>query len=76
MQTGIQHYVDRINQGDVAPAIDRVGNTITDGHHRYIAGKIAGELPKSKPGVMTSSKKSRLKPILEVNVDPVDWGNR
>jgi hypothetical protein len=70
----IQRYVDKLLAGDVAPAISKVGNAITDGHHRYIAGKILGRAPEIKPGVMTSAKEGRMRAISEVLIDPEDWG--
>jgi hypothetical protein len=39
------------------------GNVITDGHHRYIAGKIKGESPGVDGGVLTPAKAAKVKPI-------------
>ena len=72
----VQRYVDKINNGDIAPSIGKVGDAVTDGHHRYVAGKVAGKLPSTKPGVMTSAKEAKIQPMSDIKIDPVDWGNR
>lgn len=52
------------------------GNVIVDGNHRYIAAKIMALEPSVVPGVLSSSKLGQTKPVVDVKIDPVDWGNR
>jgi hypothetical protein len=72
----VQRYVDRLLNGDVAPPIKMDGNIIVDGNHRYIAAKILGRTPEVTPGTLPPNKVGQTRPISEVIVDPVDWGNR
>ncbi|WP_063545307.1 hemagglutinin repeat-containing protein [Pseudomonas putida] len=72
----VQRYVDRILKGDVAPAIKMDGNVIVDGNHRYIAAKILGRNPDVTPGALSPNKVGQTKPVSELKVDQVDWGNR
>lgn len=72
----VQRYVDRLLKGDVAPAIKMDGNVIVDGNHRYIAAKILGRNPDVTPGALSPNKVGQTKPVSELKVDQVDWGNR
>ncbi|QQZ42325.1 filamentous hemagglutinin N-terminal domain-containing protein [Pseudomonas sp. SK3(2021)] len=72
----VQRYVDRLLKGDVAPPIKMDGNIIVDGNHRYIAAKILGRKPEVAPGTLPPSKAGQTRPVLDVKIDPVDWGNR
>ncbi|MEE4860972.1 filamentous hemagglutinin N-terminal domain-containing protein [Pseudomonas alliivorans] len=72
----VQRYVDRLLKGDVAPPIKMDGNIIVDGNHRYIAAKILGRSPEVAPGTLSPSKVGQTKPVSDVKIDPVDWGNR
>ncbi|VTS50802.1 Possible hemagglutinin (DUF637) [Streptococcus dysgalactiae subsp. equisimilis] len=72
----VQRYVDRLLKGDVAPAIKMDGNVIVDGNHRYIAAKILGRNPDVTPGALPPNKVGQTKPVSELKVDQVDWGNR
>lgn len=72
----IQRYVDRLLKGDVAPPIKMDGNVIVDGNHRYIAAKILGRSPEVAPGTLSPSKAGETKPVSDVKIDLVDWGNR
>jgi filamentous hemagglutinin len=72
----VQRYVDRLLKGDVAPPIKMDGNIIVDGNHRYIAAKILGRSPEVAPGTLSPSKAGQTKPVSDVKIDPVDWGNR
>ncbi|MEG7360781.1 filamentous hemagglutinin N-terminal domain-containing protein [Pseudomonas citronellolis] len=72
----IQRYVDRLLAGEVAPAIKMDGNVIVDGNHRYIAAKILGREPAVTPGVLSSSKANQVKPVGDIKIDLVDWGNK
>ncbi|SFW24947.1 filamentous hemagglutinin family N-terminal domain-containing protein [Pseudomonas sp. NFACC19-2] len=72
----VQRYVDRLLKGDIAPAIKMDGNVIVDGNHRYIAAKILGRNPDVTPGALPPNKVGQTKPVSELKVDEVDWGNR
>ncbi|WP_152227734.1 DUF637 domain-containing protein [Pseudomonas sp. SCB32] len=72
----VQRYVDRLLAGEVAPAIKMDGNVIVDGNHRYIAAKILGREPDVVPGTLSPSKVDRTKPVVELKIDPTDWGNK
>jgi filamentous hemagglutinin len=72
----VQRYVDRLLKGDVAPAIKMDGDVIVDGNHRYIAAKILGRNPDVTPGTLPPNKVGQTKPVSELKVDEVDWGNR
>ncbi len=72
----IQRYVDRLLAGDIAPPIKMDGNVIVDGNHRYIAAKILGMDPDVVPGALPPNKTDRIKPISDISIDPVDWGNK
>ncbi|WP_232910572.1 filamentous hemagglutinin N-terminal domain-containing protein [Pseudomonas paralactis] len=72
----IQRYVDRLLKGDVAPPISMDGKVIVEGNHRYIAAKILGRTPDVNPGTLPPNKAGLTKPMSEVKVDPVDWGNK
>ncbi|WP_263263107.1 filamentous hemagglutinin N-terminal domain-containing protein [Pseudomonas sp. RIT-PI-S] len=72
----VQRYVDRLLNGDVAPAIKMDGNVIIDGNHRYIAAKILGRVPDVTIGVLSPSKVGQTKPVSSLNVDEFDWGNK
>ncbi|SDI78307.1 hypothetical protein, partial [Pseudomonas panipatensis] len=72
----VQRYVDRLLAGEVAPAIKMDGNVIIDGNHRYIAAKILGREPDVVPGILSPSKVDRTKPVIELKIDPADWGNK
>lgn len=52
------------------------GNVIIDGNHRYIAAKILGRNPEVAPGILSSSKVSQTRPVSDVKVDLIDWGNQ
>ncbi|WP_232915293.1 hypothetical protein [Pseudomonas viridiflava] len=72
----VQRYVDRLLKGDVAPPINMDGDIIVDGSHRYIAAKILGRSPEVAPGTLSTSKAGQTKPVSDVKIDPLDWGNR
>lgn len=61
----VRKYYDQLSTSK-SPSIKMDGNVITDGHHRYIAGKIKGQLPDVDGGVLTSAKKTKVKPISEI----------
>ncbi|WP_232002927.1 hypothetical protein [Pseudomonas cerasi] len=72
----VQRYVDRLLNGDVAPAIKMDGNVIADGNHRYIAVKILGRNPDVTPWALSPNKVGQTKPVSELKVGKVGWGNR
>ncbi|HFQ2175816.1 TPA: DUF637 domain-containing protein, partial [Pseudomonas aeruginosa] len=72
----VQRYVDRLLRGDVAPAIKMDGNVIVDGNHRYIAAKILGRNLDVTPGSLSPNKVHQTKPVSELKIDQVDWGNK
>ncbi|WP_264974928.1 DUF637 domain-containing protein, partial [Pseudomonas aeruginosa] len=72
----VQRYVDRLLKGDVAPAIKMDGNVIVDGNHRYIAAKILGRNLDVTPGSLSPNKVHQTKPVSELKIDQVDWGNK
>jgi hypothetical protein len=41
----VQQYVNKLLNGEVAPAIKVDGQLIVEGNHRYIAGRIVGQPP-------------------------------
>ncbi len=63
----VQKYYDKLSDSP-APNIKMDGNVITDGHHRYIAGKIQGELPGVDGGVLTPAKAAKVKPISGIKI--------
>ena len=71
----IQRYVDKLINGHTPPPIKIDGNIIIDGNHRYIAGKVLGKKPSTTPGTLSESDRSRVKPMSEILIDTVDWGN-
>lgn len=52
------------------------GDVIVDGNHRYIAAKILGRNPDVTPRALSPNKVGQTKPVSELKVDEVDWGNR
>jgi hypothetical protein len=72
----IQRYVNRLRAGEEPPPIEVEGNTILDGHHRYIAGRICKKVTPTKPGTSPLSR-----PVVpgewdKIKIDPNDWGNK
>jgi hypothetical protein len=49
----VQEYYDQLSTSK-SPSIKKDGDVITEGYHRYIAGKIKGQLPDVDGGVLTS----------------------
>ncbi|PRA34080.1 two-partner secretion domain-containing protein [Pseudomonas poae] len=72
----IQRYVDRLLKGDVAPPIKMEGNVIIDGNHRYIAAKVLGLKPEVAQAILPPSKAGQIRPVSDIKIDPVDWGNK
>ncbi|PRQ09355.1 SpvB/TcaC N-terminal domain-containing protein [Enhygromyxa salina] len=73
----IRAYVDRLAAGDVAPAISVSGGVITEGHHRYIAGRLFGSEPAQRAGTRVANQATKPAVAWEnVILDMADWGNR
>ena len=71
----IQRYVDKLINGHTPPPIKIDGNIIIDGNHHYIAGKVLGKKLFATSGTLSESDRSRIKPMSEILIDTVDWGN-
>jgi hypothetical protein len=70
----IERYVTDMVNGDKFPPIKVDGNVIVDGHHRYIAAKVAGKSIDVVPGNLPSfKKKMQSKPLTELFFDTVDF---
>ncbi len=69
----VERYVRMLEAGSTAPAIRVVDDVIVEGNHRYVAGRLVGEVPEQVPGVLSSSQLSRVVPIQKTKVSPVDW---
>ena len=67
----VQNYVDRLLNGELAPAIKVDGNIIVDGNQRYIAARILGQEPSvqswvgGRPGDVVSWS--------DLPIDLVSW---
>ncbi|WP_248595858.1 RHS repeat-associated core domain-containing protein [Budvicia aquatica] len=72
----IQRYYDRLQSGEVPPAISMDGNVITEGNHRYVVGKIFGKMPEVKPGVLPQFKLEFKKLVGKLKVSPNDWDKK
>lgn len=58
-----------------APPIKVNNGVIVDGNHRFVAGEITGFPPEQVPGVVPNSMISEIKPVQEMKVNPIDYGN-
>jgi filamentous hemagglutinin len=47
---------------------------IVEGNHRYIAAKVVGKTVEVQPWRAPAGKVT--KPISDIKIDPVDWGNK
>jgi len=70
----IQRFVERLRAGEGPPSIKVDGRAIVDGHHRFIAGRVAGNPPPVRPGTLPRSQQPR--GWNDVLIDLVDWGNQ
>ncbi|EGO64342.1 hypothetical protein, partial [Acetonema longum] len=70
----IQRYVIRLEGGEVAPPIRVDNGIIVDGNHRYIAGRIFGQEPLQTS--WSGGKTDRIINWGELEIDPLDWGNK
>ena len=68
----IDAYIKRAQNGEVPPPIVLEGNVIIDGHHRYIAGRLAGtEVPTvQRSGLPSLNGPRRPVPWDKVHVNP------
>ena len=48
---------------------------IIEGNHRYVAGRVFGKEPSTSSGTLSPSSKPLVKPIQNIKLDPLDWGN-
>lgn len=72
----IERYVKMLLENKVAPAIRVADGIIVEGNHRYVAGRLVGKEPEILPGAIAPSQRSLAKPIQEIKIDPIDWGNK
>lgn len=72
----VEHYVRRLEAGEVAPAIKVDGKVIVDGNHRYVAGRLVGKEPTQTVGTLSPSQAGRIQPVQNLKIDPSDRGNR
>lgn len=71
----IKEYVARSLAGEVAPAILVDGKFIVNGHHRYIAGLIAGKPVATTEGTAAMSQLARAKPLEQIKITQKDLRN-
>ena len=69
----VQRYVKMLEAGSISPAIKVASGVIVEGNHRYVAGRLFGVEPAIVPGAMSPSQASRVVPIQQTKVNPVDW---
>lgn len=50
------------------------GGVIVDGNHRYIAAKILGREINVDPGVLTSYKQNKVKPVAGLKITSNEYG--
>lgn len=60
-------------KAQIAPAIKMDGEVIVDGNHQYIAAKILGREINVDPGVLTSYKESKVKPVADLKITPNEY---
>lgn len=72
-----ENYIRNLESGMEAPAVKIAeGNIIVDGNHPYIAGRVFGKEPATVPGTLSPSMAPYKRPIQEIKLDYIDWGNR
>ena len=67
----VQRNMMLLSQGSAAPPIQVANNMIIEGHHRYVAGKIYGQLPDIAPGIAISA--TVVTRWRDIHVDAADW---
>jgi RHS repeat-associated protein len=70
----VERYVRMLESGSVSPSIKVADGVIVDGNHRYIAGRLFGTEPTIVPGSLSPSQVSKIVPIQQTKVNPIDWG--
>ncbi len=71
----IQTYVARVESGQrVLPSIKTDENIIVDGNHRYIVGRLCKINVPEVPSIAPTSAPRY--PIQDIQLSPIDWGNR
>ena len=72
----VKRYVEKIKSGETAPAIKVDNGVIVDGNHRFVAGQVTGTPPAQVPGTLPRSSRELVKPVSELKVNPIDYGNQ
>jgi len=67
----VQRYVDMLLSGQKPPPIKVDGNIIVDGNHRYVAGRICGQIPPQTP--WTGGRPDRVVPWDRINISDIDF---
>jgi hypothetical protein len=70
----VERYVRMLESGSVAPSIKVADGVIIEGNHRYIAGRLFGSEPSVVAGSLPASQVSKVVPIQQTVVSPLDWG--
>ncbi|MFC5473998.1 RHS repeat-associated core domain-containing protein [Paraherbaspirillum soli] len=68
----VQEYVERLIQGEVAPAIKVDEGIIVDGNHRYVAGRVLGIEPEIQS--WAGGRPSSVIPWSNIPINPEAWG--
>lgn len=55
----IERYYRMLKKGERPLAIKIAGDTIVDGHHRYISGHIFGEIPEKSEWILPKANEVR-----------------
>jgi len=71
----VKRYVDKLEAGETAPPIKVDNGVIVDGNHRFVAGRIYGKEPATVPGVVPRGLKPLIRPVTELKVNSIDYGN-
>jgi RHS repeat-associated protein len=71
----VERDLKMLQEGSEAPPIQTEGGKIVDGHHREIAGQIAGQPPVRTEGTLPSHKRAETKTWDDVEIDEVDYDN-
>jgi hypothetical protein len=68
----IEIYLRKLRNGEKPPAIKVDNNIIVEGHHRYVAGLLFGQLPDVVPGTFSIS--GVIYKWENVTIDMLDYG--
>ena len=69
----VQQNVARLRAGETPGPITVYENIIVDGNHRYVAGRVFGLEPSTRPGMLSSTQTQYSKPITDIIVDVVNF---